>query len=71
MDGVNKRKIWVTLFPLEGAPAFDFFSFLLVGFKKKTNLDMSEAWVVDLSTPLRVTPFLMLYPKSDMLSQVS
>lgn len=62
MDGVNKRKIWVTLFPLEGAPAFDFFfSFLLVGFKKKTNLDMSEAWVVDLSTPLRVTPFFCFF----------
>lgn len=38
--------------------------FFLVGFKKKTNLDMSEAWVVDLSTPLRVTPFFLCYIQS-------
>lgn len=48
-DGVNKRKIWVSLFPLEGAPAFDFFfSFFFVG----KQLDISEAWVVNLSTQL-------------------
>lgn len=49
MDGVNKRKIWVTLFPLEGAPAFDFFfllSFLwgLKKTKKQTWICLKPEW---------------------------